>query len=231
MSQIHVDEQFESLRIFGVYQVDSIDSSSVVKVLKDTMLRLNLAMRNCREHCYNGAASMAGIQNGAATQICAEEPPATYSHCYGHALNLAASDTVRKNKIFCDVLDTVFEITKFLKFSPKRDTLFNKLKQEIALGTPGFHTLCPTRGTALAASLKSVLDKYLVFNALWEEVKDPVTDSEVRACVIGVDATMNRFNFLFGLVLAESLLRHTDNLSKTPQAPYLTYSIRRPKTS
>ena len=55
-------------------------------------------------------------------------------------------------------------------------------------------------------------------------MKDAVTDLEIRARVISVDATMNKFDFLFGLVLAESLLRHTDNLSKTLQAPYLTAS-------
>ena len=49
--------------------------------------------------------------------MCAGEACALYSHCYGHALNLAASGTVKKNKILRDVLDTLFEITKFLKFS------------------------------------------------------------------------------------------------------------------
>ena len=74
---------------------------------------------------------MAGIRNGVAVQMCAEEPCATYMRCYGHALNLAASDTVKKNKILRDILDTVFEITKLLKFSPKHDASFTKLKQEI----------------------------------------------------------------------------------------------------
>ena len=220
-----VDEQFDPHEDFvGLYQVDSIESSSIVKVLKDTILRLNLTMNNCRGQCYDGAANMAGIRNGVAVQMCAEEPRAVYSHCYGHALNLAASDTVKKNKVLRDVLDTVFEITKLIKFSPKRDALFTKLKQEITPGTPGFRTLCPTRWTVRAVSLKSVIDNYLVLQALWEKVKDAVTDSEIRARVIGVDATMNRFDFLFGLVLAERLLQHTDNLSKTLQAPSLTAS-------
>jgi hypothetical protein len=139
-------------------------------------------------------------------------------------LNLAASDTVKKNIILCDVLDTVFEITKLLRYSPQRDSLFSKLKQEIAPGTPGFRTLCPTRWTVHAASLKSVLDNYLVLQDVWEEVRESVADSEIRARVIGVDATRSRFNFLFGLVLAERLLQHADNLSKTLQALSLTAS-------
>ena len=119
---------------------------------------------------------MAGIRNGVAVQMCAEEPCAKYTHFYGHALNLSASDTIKKNKILRDVLDTVLEITKLLKFSPKRDALFTKLKQEITPGTPGFCTLCPIRWTICAASLKCVKDNYLVFQALWKEVKDTATD-------------------------------------------------------
>ena len=61
-----------------------------------------------------------------------------------------------------------------------------------------------------------------MFQTLWEELKDSVTDSEIRARVIGVDVTMSKLNFLFGLLLAEKLLQHTDNLSKTLQTPSLT---------
>ena len=150
--------------------------------------------------------------------------PCHFSHCYGHALNLAASDTVKKNKILRDTLDTAFEISKLLKFSPRRDALFSKLKDEIAPGTPGFRTLCPTRWTVRATSLESILENYLVFQALWEDVKETTTDPEIRARAIGVNATMNRFDFLFGLVLGERLLKHTDNLSRTLQLPTLTAS-------
>jgi len=57
-----------------MYQVDSIKSSNIVEVLKDTIVRLNLALSNCRRQCYDGAANMAGIRNGVAVRICAEEP-------------------------------------------------------------------------------------------------------------------------------------------------------------
>lgn len=42
--------------------------------------------------------------------------------------------------------------------------------------------------------------------------------------MIGVEATTNRFDFLFGLVLGERVLQHTDDLSKTLQALSLTAS-------
>ena len=197
-----VDEGFQCHEdVVGLYQVESIKSDSIVEVLKDTMIRLGLPTRDCRGQCYDGAANMAGVRNGVATQICKEEPRALFSHCYGHALNLAASDTVKQNKIHCDTLATAIKISKLLKFTPRRDALFSKLKVEIAPGTPGFRTLCPTCWTVRAASLESIMDNYLVFQALWEDVKETATDPEIRARVIGVDATMNRFDFLFGLVL------------------------------
>ena len=60
----------------------------------------------------------------------------------------------------------MFEITNLLKFSPKREARFIKLKQEITPENPGFRTLCPTRWTVRATSLISVIDNYLVFQGL-----------------------------------------------------------------
>ena len=220
-----VDEEFVCSEDFvGVYVVETTKSDTIVHILKDTLIRMNLPITNCRGQCYDGAANMAGHRNGVAAQILAEESRATYTHCYGHALNLAASDMVKKNKILRDTLDTVFEISKLVKFSPKREAIFNRLKSELAPSTPGFRTLCPTRWTVRALSLQSVIDNYEVLNALWDTVKDSVTDSEVRARIIGIEATMSRFDFLFGAVLGERLLKHTDNLSRTLQSPALTAS-------
>ena len=73
-----------------------------------------------------------------------------------------------------------------------------------------------------ASSLESVINNYAVFQALWEDAKDIVKDSETRARIIGVQATMTTFAYFFGLVLGERILKHTDNLSKTLQKPSLT---------
>jgi len=102
---------------------------------------------------------MAEARNGIATQILSEEPRAAFTHCYGHALNLAVSDTVKKNKILRDTLDIVL---KLIKFSPRRDALFHNITSELAPEPPGFCTLCPTRWTVRAESLQSVVDNFAV---------------------------------------------------------------------
>ena len=54
--------------------------------------------------------------------------------------------------------------------------------------------------------------------ATWEEEADVVKQSDVKARIGGVAAKMKKFHFLFCLMLAERLLKHCDNLSKTMQS-------------
>ena len=91
-----------------------------------------------RDQCYDGASNMAGIKSGVATVLQKEEPRAILTHCYGRSLQLAVSDTVKQVKLMQDTLDVTLEISKLLKYSPKRHTLFNKLKDELAPEKPGF---------------------------------------------------------------------------------------------
>ena len=77
---------------------------------------------------------------------------AVFTHCYGHALNLAVSDTVKSSKIIKSSLETVHKISKLIKKSPNRSSLFEK---ELASEMIGVHVLCPTRWTVQAASLQS----------------------------------------------------------------------------
>lgn len=59
---------------------------------------------------------------------------------------------------------------------------------------------------------------------LWDVALDVSTDSKAQARIGGVKANMKTFDFVFGLVLGQRLLAHTDNLSKTMQSPKMTAS-------
>ena len=171
-------------------------------MLKDVILRLNLSINLCRGQCYDVAANMGGSRCGAAVQILQEESKAIFLHCYGHALNLAASDVVKQNKILRDVLDITAEISKLLYYSPRRDTLFENLKAQATPHVPGFRTLCPTWWTVKASSLDSVIDNYEVFQDLWEEANDICTDSESRSRITGVDDVLSIYLEPFLVVLS-----------------------------
>ena len=81
--------------LIGLYKTESIESSSLVSIIKDDLLRMNLKLKYCRAQCYDGGNNMTGVRNGVAKQLTDEEPRAIFTHCYGHALNLAVGDTVK----------------------------------------------------------------------------------------------------------------------------------------
>lgn len=218
-----VDDAFEAHEEFiGVYQVDSITANTLVKVIKDVLLRMNLPLKKVRGQCYDGAAAMAGCRSGVAKIILDEEPRALFTHCYGHALNLACSDTIKKCMCLNDALSTTHEITKLIKNSPQRDACFQRLKASIAPTTPGIRILCPTRWTVKADTLQSILDNYTVLLETWQESLTVVKDTDMRARILGVSAQMNTFAFLFGAMLGQLLLRHSDNLSRTLQHTHIS---------
>ena len=101
----------------------------------------------------------------------------------------------------CGALDTVDEISRLLKYSPQRDSLFESIKSDIAPGVPGFQTLYPTRWTTKAASLQSIIDNYATFQELWVEAKDVTADSEARARIHGAEVQMMNLISCLGLYL------------------------------
>ena len=212
-SILEVHEEF-----IGLYQISDTSADTVVKVIKDTLIRMTLSIKRSRGHCYDGAETMAGAIRGVAAQIISEEPRALFTHCYGHSLNLAASDSVMKCKVVTDAIDATFEISKLIKYSPKCDAMFLKLKSELSPDSPGFRVLCPTHWTVRADSLHSVLDNYTALQHLWDECLETRLDTEVKARVIGVKSQMKTFCYYFGVCLGECVLRHADNLSRALQS-------------
>ncbi len=80
---------------------------------------------------------MSGKNAGVVAKVLKEEPKALYTRCYGHSSSLACGDAIKRSKIMKESLDTTHEITKLIKKSPRRVTLFEKLKSELAPDTPG----------------------------------------------------------------------------------------------
>ena len=117
----YVDDNLEVHEEFiGLYSLESTSAEYITSVIGDILLRMNLKIENCRGQCYDGASSMSGQRSGVAKRITELEHRALYTHCYGHALNLAAQDSIKNIKVIEDALDTTYEIIKLIKKSPKR---------------------------------------------------------------------------------------------------------------
>ena len=143
-------------------------------------------MENCRGQCYDGASSTS-------EKITDLESRALYTHCYGHALKLAAHDSIKHIKIMKDTLDTTYEITKLIKKSPKHKVIFQKFAEDIRAGSPGICMLCPTRWTVRAEALTSISENYQALQSTWEAARQATKDTEARARITGVAAQMEKF--------------------------------------
>ena len=138
----------DNVAFIGLYAVDAINADYLVSAIKDVLIRMNLKLSCFRGQCYDGASNMSGVKSGAAAQLCAEKKRALFTHCYCHALNLAVGDTIKQSKVCQNALDITFEITKLVKFSPKRNILFDKILSECAEESSiGICMFCPTSWT------------------------------------------------------------------------------------
>lgn len=216
-NDFEVHEEF-----LGLYEVSSIDASTLVKVMKDCLCRMNIPISRIRGQCYDGASTMRGAKSGVAKIIKDEEPRALYTHCYGHSINLAVNDAIKQLRPIKGALETAYEITKLIKYSPRREGIFEQLKcaHEVETGfhSAGIRLLCPTRWTVRANTLESIIVNYEVLLDTWDEALDVCRDTEIKARINGVWSQMKTFDFVFGTILGELILRHSDNLSRTIQS-------------
>lgn len=162
---------------------------------------------------------MSGKRTGVVTQIKAMNKKCLFTHCYGHALNLAVKDVCNHTKCLKDTFDTAREICKLVTKSPQRDTHLKEIRLESGNMDPGVHSFCPTRWTLHGQTLQSILDNHKELMELWDWSLSVLNDTEMKARIRGVQSYMKKFDFLFGCHLGKLLLSQTDNLSKTIQKP------------
>ena len=148
---------------------------------------------------------MAGEKAGVATQIKTINGKCLYTHCYGHALNLAVADCIKSLPYISDALDTVREIGKLVKKSPQRNTRLDKIRAETKNESRGVHAFCPTRWTVRGEALVAVINNHAELMELWDWSLIVSKDTEMKARIRGVQSMMTTFNFYFGCTLGEQL--------------------------
>ena len=82
----------------------------------------------------------------------------------------------------------------------------------------GLAKFSATRWTVRAVCFKRIFKNYQALQETWKEcLKQGGLSAEIKARVVGCQAQMNSFNYLFGILLGERLFAHTDNLSAALQ--------------
>ncbi|XP_022796425.1 zinc finger MYM-type protein 1-like [Stylophora pistillata] len=165
----------------AIYPLERITADHIVAVLKNCLISKDVRIENARGRCCDSESTMAGEKTGVATQIKTLSSKCLYTHCYGHALNLAAADAIKSVKCISDSLETEREIAKLVKKSPQRNTKLDKIRAETQNESRGVHAFCPTRWTVRGESLEAVLNNHIELTELWEWSLDICTDTEMKA--------------------------------------------------
>lgn len=111
---------------------DGVTGQAIGTLILKAIQELGLFMDFCKGQCYDGAGNMSGPCKGAAATVRGQYPKAIYIHCMAHRLNLSV---VRACKIqnVRNMFDTVQQVTRSFKYSPKKEALLVQKVTDVCL--------------------------------------------------------------------------------------------------
>ena len=107
-------------------------------------------------------------------------------------------------------------MASLIRASRKRLALFQNLKKETGVDSPGIKPLCPTRWTVCTDALDSIIKNYEVVCADLEKIGEEANDEPSRKAA-GLLALMDNFQTFFGLKLFFLVFSAMEQLSRTLQ--------------
>ena len=131
------------------------------------------------------------------------------------SLNLCLQDAARVCTPIRDCLHLVMELVQLIKWSPKRSSLFEQLKEM----TPGSHDLrplCQTRWTVRTGAINAVIVNYSTLCRALDEISTTGRD-EYAMKASGFLQQMEKFSTFYGLKLGHLVFSVTECLSCTLQ--------------
>ena len=131
-------------------------------------------------------------------------------------MNLCLQDAGRQFPFIRNALDTVREIAKLIKFSPKWSHLFSEKLAQPESTRVSIKPLCPTRWTARTGAIEAILKDYSLLMETLEEINHNTKDEYgLKAGVLL--ASLEKFQTLFGFRLGHLVFGASETLSKTLQ--------------
>ena len=113
------------------------------------------------------------------------------------------------------------EITKLIKFSPKRTTIFNTIKSQLSPEAQNLKLLCPTRWTVCTGAITAILDNYEVLLSTLDEVHSSGRE-EYAIKAGGFVRQLHLFSTFFGLKLCMVIFPPVEQLSRRLQSKDIT---------
>ena len=196
--------------------VDTSASELAVNVL-DSIRRNSLDMSKCRGQGYDGAANMSGIYSGVQARIREKEPLATYVHCAAHNLNLVLNDSVKNISEMERFYETIEHIYAFFGNSIKRWSMLVGIVTGSDHPDVTLKRLCPTRWSSRFESLSAIRYRYVDVMKALTKIALTSDKGDERNEAAGLMKSMEKFIFIFLVVVQTKVLETVNAVSKTLQ--------------
>ncbi len=197
----------------GFYATKSTEGEVLYELVKDTITKLNLDLKNIVGKSFHGAANMNGIHKGLSSRMKECSPQSIYVHCYGHLLNLALQDTMTEVEPLRNALGNIQAIHNFIEGSPKRHALFSDIEVEDENYKQTLKSLSVTRWSCRWEAVKAVynqMERIVKTLLKLSSDKDPKTYRDSRSLL----TSLCDMDFIFGLCVLRIILRNTNSLSQ-----------------
>ena len=102
-------------------------------------------------------------------------------------LNLCLRDVTNGCDLIRTVTDFIYNLVQLIRFSPKRLSLFESLRNEISLQSSdsacmmSLRTLCPTQWTVRHGSIDSIVRNYQVLQTALETIQEELDECAAKA--------------------------------------------------
>lgn len=173
-----------------------------------------LPPENLRGQTYDGAGAMAGKTKGAAAHISKEHPKALYMHCNVHVLNLCVVKCCSIQDVN-NVMEIADKVCHFFCNSPKRQLALEKIvDQELPEEQrTRLKSLCvKLGGWSAMKNLRFLLTFSKQLFPRW--MRSPEKQVGIRrADAASLSLVLNRFPFIFRLMVTKEVLGMTKGLS------------------
>lgn len=117
----------------GFYECeDGVTGQAIATLILKAIQELGLSMDFYKGQCSDGAGNMSGPCNGAAAIVRRQYPKAIYTHCMAHRLNLSVVSPCKMHNVR-NMFDTVGQVTRSLKYSPKKEPLLVQKVTDVCL--------------------------------------------------------------------------------------------------
>ena len=155
---VHDGEVHE--RLLSLVKATSTSGESLFVLLKDTLEKHNLDIRNCVGDSFDGAPNMSGTYNGVAAKNSNVASLHIHTWCYSHSLNLVLSDAASTSTLATTLFGILQKSSTFFRQAHKRMDVWEQTLEKAGRPSRRLGTIGETRWLSKSQALTKIFGTY-----------------------------------------------------------------------